>query len=77
MSWDDDIDDDYVEEPDETFSIPCSNCHADVYEDCEQCPYCGEYIIRSTNPLVGKPDWYIWLSVLGIIAVIFAMLTVF
>ncbi|MBT5018561.1 hypothetical protein N9153_02910 [Planctomicrobium sp.] len=77
MNWDNDLDDYEIEDPNETFLIPCSNCKAEVYEDCEQCPHCGEYIIRSTNPLIGKPDWYIWLAVLGIIATIFGMLFAF
>ncbi|QDT34316.1 hypothetical protein [Thalassoglobus polymorphus] len=77
MNWEDDDYEDYVEtDPDETFSVTCPNCGADVYEDCEMCPICHEYIIRSTNPLVGKPDWYIWTALLGILAVIFAMLFV-
>ncbi len=78
MSWEDEEDDTYnVDEAcdsEETFSVTCSNCGAEVYEDCEMCPVCNEFIIRSTNPLSGKPDWYIWTALIGIIAVIFAML---
>lgn len=78
MNWDDqEYDDDYPEEMDEGFTFPCSHCGEEVYEDCEMCPACGEYVIRSTNPLVGKPDWYVWLAVLGIIAVVFTMLSAF
>lgn len=79
MSWDaddSDWDDDYydLEEPEETFSIPCPSCQTEVYEECEQCPHCGEYVIRSTSPLSDKPDCYIGLAVFGIVATIFALL---
>ncbi|MCZ6651881.1 MAG: hypothetical protein O7D91_02505 [Planctomycetota bacterium] len=30
-------------EPDE---IPCPNCHHLIYEEAEQCPHCGEWVVR-------------------------------
>lgn len=75
MSWEEDFEEeDFPDEHDETFSIPCSNCGAEVYEDCEMCPQCGEYIIRSTSPWEGRPQWYVGLAIMGTIAVIAAML---
>lgn len=75
MNWDDDEDfDDDPAEPDDTFCRPCPNCGTDVYEDCEMCPVCGEFITASTHPLADKPGWYVVIGLLGIAAVILAMM---
>lgn len=55
-------------------TVPCSNCGADVYEDAEQCPRCGEWITHGTSALTAKPLWWQIIGVLGIIAVILALL---
>lgn len=59
--WDDD---------ESTSVIPCSNCGADVYEEADSCPACGEYLIGGSRPLANKPAWFVVLGLLGIIAVI-------
>jgi len=58
---------------DEVDTIPCPECGADVYEEAEQCPACGWYITSSSNPLSGRSWWWIALGMLGIIAVIWAL----
>jgi hypothetical protein len=51
--------------------VPCPNCGAEVYEDAERCPVCGEYVVHGSSPAwQGKPGWYVALAVLGTIAVI-------
>ena len=55
-------------------TVPCGNCGADVYEDAEQCPRCGEWITHGTSALTAKPLWWQIIGVLGIIAVILALL---
>jgi hypothetical protein len=55
-------------------TFPCGNCGADVYEESEQCPHCGEWLTRNTSPLVGQPLWWQLIGLLGIIAVILALL---
>lgn len=67
MSDDDDWPDD---DPDESDVVTCPNCGADVYEDAEQCPACGEWITSSTHPLSGRPWWFTALGVVGILATI-------
>jgi uncharacterized OB-fold protein len=43
--WDDEPDDDeaYQDEADETLA-ECPKCGAEVYDDIEKCPHCGEWI---------------------------------
>jgi hypothetical protein len=60
------------EEPADT--IPCGHCGADVYEEAEQCPRCGEWITRHSSPLTGRPLWWQLIGLLGVIAVILALL---
>jgi uncharacterized protein (DUF983 family) len=65
---DDDEDEDVAE------TVPCPECGKPVYEEAEQCPYCGEYITHSTSPLAGRSPLYIAVIVLGIIALIATLL---
>ena len=75
---DDDSDWEAPEDPDdddaESLTTICPSCGADVYEDAEQCPACGDYITHSARAWDGKPLWWVILGVLGIIAFI-VMLT--
>ena len=77
MSYDDDDEwDDYeydVDDDDDlSYTVDCPECGADVYEDAEQCPSCGQYIIHSSSGYVWKnrPVWWVVIGLLGIIAVI-------
>lgn len=79
-SWgDDDWDDEYVDEAydddDEIFTVECPECGADIYEDAEQCPICGNYVLHASSGYLWKdrPSWWIVLGLLGILAVIFAL----
>ena len=69
--WNDDDDDE------ETEVVICPGCGAEVYEDAEQCPRCGEYIISSsTHPFAGRGWWFIALGLIGILATIIVLLVV-
>jgi hypothetical protein len=78
VSWDDDPydDDDLPADEGVPATVPCPSCGADVYEDSEQCPVCGDYIVHSASMWDGKPLWWVVLGVLGIAATI-AVLTAF
>ncbi len=65
------------QDEDSSDTIVCPECGADVYEDAEQCPVCGEYLIMDTRPWSGKPIWWIALGILGIIATVAALASVF
>ena len=72
----DDYESDGTQEGDD-YTVPCPSCKADVHEDAERCPHCGEYITRSTSPWSGRPLVWIALGLLGILAVIYFLVGVF
>ena len=58
----------------DTDTVTCPECDADVYEDADQCPVCGEYLIPDTRVWSGKPNWWIALGILGIAALTVALI---
>ena len=77
MVDDDDEDDDPVEPDDETEpTYPCPGCRAQVYEEADACPYCGEYLAwDDAHPHRGRP-WWVWagaiVALMSAIALAFA-----
>jgi uncharacterized paraquat-inducible protein A len=72
-SYEDDYDepiDEQYDESDESDTIVCPACGAEIYEDTPCCPVCGEYITTSTSAWSGRPTWWIVLGVAGIIALL-------
>ncbi len=80
--WDEsphsDDDPDYPDEDDDqdsgdTDTVVCQHCGADLYEDADQCPACGMYVIPDTRVWSGRSTWWVVLGLLGILAVILAL----
>ena len=73
----DDLDDreypDVDDTDDDEQTVVCPECGADVYEDADQCPACGMFLIHDTRVWSGRSTWWIVLGLLGIIAVILAL----
>ncbi|MAG92153.1 MAG: hypothetical protein CMJ48_00160 [Planctomycetaceae bacterium] len=65
-NWDDEYDDD----DGESYVVPCPNCGTEVYEDAEQCPSCGDYIVPGTSALSNWSPWWVLLGFLGVLATI-------
>jgi predicted nucleic acid-binding Zn ribbon protein len=72
----DEIDDDWEEdfdaadygEDDEEPTLPCPHCRAEIHEDAQRCPQCGEYISdEDVRPAARKPWWII----VGVLAVMY------
>ncbi len=58
----------------ESNTVPCSACGEEVFEDGVQCPHCGEYLSApGSSAWRGRPVWFVVLAVLGIVAVIYAL----
>ena len=81
MAWDDEFDgsDEFSDDGEFDFDddsaevIPCPNCGVEIYEESEQCPACGLYVVASVNPWQGRPTWWILLGLMGIIAVVLVL----
>ncbi len=77
--WHDELDEDewsdgaWEDEDGESLTVTCPECGADVYEDAEQCPVCGAWIVPSNSPMAGRPTWFVLLGLLGIVAVVIAL----
>ena len=62
----------YEEDEDlETASLACPHCGEQVYDDVEQCPYCGMYISQADfkKPM---PVWAVIIIILTILGFLFA-----
>jgi hypothetical protein len=46
-----------------TDTARCPHCGAEVYEDADKCPVCGEWILRAgVSPARLRPWWWIALA---------------
>jgi len=62
---DDDSDDE------STALYDCPECGAEVYEDCEQCPSCRQYITpRSRSRFAPGSSFLTWAAILALLGVI-------
>ena len=88
MSYDDEIDDYYVEEwsepdiwdDDPTDMLSCPECGEEVYEFADLCPHCGMFITPSAaayNPWQGRPLWWWALAVIGILGFLLSLQLLF
>jgi len=59
--FDSDEDDSDLEDDDEP-TVDCPYCGAEILEEAQRCPHCGEYLSREDAPLEKKP-WWILLGV--------------
>ncbi len=64
---------DEFEDEDDFETLACPSCGADIFEDAEQCPACGDYVVFSDAALSGWPWWFVALGLIGIVAVILAL----
>ena len=81
LDWHDHLEDwEYPDDPesvdpedDQSDLVPCSECGEAIYADSEQCPHCGCYVTVSTSAWAGRSPAWILLGLLGIAAVIVAL----
>jgi hypothetical protein len=69
--WDDE---EWPDDDDSSETVPCPHCGAEMYEDSIHCPVCGEYVTHSTSPMAGWPMWFAILGLVGVIALIVALI---
>lgn len=69
-----DPDDELIDiDDDEPELLPCPECDRLVYEEAEQCPYCGAYIVRSNSPWQGRPTWWLIVGGAGVVMTLLAL----
>lgn len=61
------------QDDDNSETVTCPQCGADVYEEADQCPACGTFLIPDTRVWSGRSFWWIALGLLGILAVVAAL----
>ena len=49
--------------------LPCPSCGAEVYEETQRCPHCGEWIMPLATSARRKSRWWIIAAVLALIAI--------
>ncbi len=55
-------------------TYPCPECGAEVYEDAEMCPSCGQFITPGARrQWTGRSTWWLLLGLLGIGAVLWVL----
>jgi len=55
---------------DESETAPCPACGAEVYEDADRCPACGEFILAKLAGGRGPVLWWIFLGGVAAVAVV-------
>jgi hypothetical protein len=60
---------------DDAATIPCPYCRREIHEQSQRCPYCEQYISEEDAPPTRKAGWLIAGAVLGLIVVIYWILT--
>ena len=72
----DDWDEDDFAPAGESTTTECMKCGCEIYDDASRCPLCGEYQVgnRTLTAWQGRPLWWKIGGLLGILAVMFALL---
>ncbi|MEK7469065.1 MAG: zinc ribbon domain-containing protein [Planctomycetota bacterium] len=61
MAWDDEDGSEGEDSSDSGTTAPCPHCRADIYDDAERCPACGNYPSAEDAPRAGWPAW-MWIA---------------
>jgi hypothetical protein len=66
-SDDDELDDSFddADDDDSLELVACPECGEPIYEEAEQCPACGSYVIHRSDRWGGRPPWWVILGFLG------------
>jgi hypothetical protein len=71
----DDVDEEWAinEGDDESEVLICPNCKGTVFEDAQQCPHCGDWIIPAHAESSGKR--WIWPLAVALVILAFLIMT--
>jgi len=51
---------------DQSETVACTHCGADVYEDADRCPHCGEWITAG-----GGSTWPLWVAGVAVLLMLY------
>ncbi len=77
IDYDDSLEDEWIEDEGdpEDDVLACPSCNAEVHEDTQQCPYCGDWIIP-VDPR-DQSRRMIWGVVVVLLILALALITIF
>lgn len=55
-----DIDLEQLGDQEDSETVPCPACGAEVYKDADRCPVCGQYVVTRAE---GRPSQWKWVMV--------------
>ena len=70
---DDPWDRDEPDDNDGPDTLPCPACGADIYDDSERCPVCGEYVVMRTGSGPRRTWWWIALGLALLAMLLFVL----
>ena len=63
---------------DDTDEAVCPHCGADVYDDADRCPKCGQNIVKGRDPEsqwpASRPAWPMWVIITALVLAIAILL---
>ena len=83
--WNDDDDDVKDEGPssvdldelggddDESQTLPCPSCGAEIYEDADRCSVCGQYVTPGRSGRSVKSWWWVLLGLIVLVMLILSL----
>jgi hypothetical protein len=78
--WDDEEDDvvDYGDDDDEEPTILCPHCRAEIWEEAQQCPECGEYLSLEDRQALHEwqPRWIVITAMLLLLLIALSLAAV-
>ena len=62
---------DWEEDDEESDTRPCPKCRRDVYDEADQCPYCGTYMVQELSAASNRSTLFIVTAIVAIGIVVF------
>ncbi len=53
----------------------CPKCGGGIYEDADRCNHCGYWVVHHSSIWTGRALWWMTLAVMGVIAVIYLLIS--
>ena len=54
-------------------TVGCPACGAEIYEDADRCPVCGQYVTRGRGVWAGKSWWWVLIGLIVLAMLILSL----